>query len=236
MDLTVLSPDEVVYWELGDVQLNATIVWTWAVMTLMIVGSWLISRRLTAGPELSRWQTLLEVTVDTVRGQIREIAGDRPDRYLPFVGTLFLFIAVANILMLVPGYVPPTASLSTTTALALAVFIAVPIFGVAGEGLGHYVRHYIEPTPLMLPFNLIGEVSRTLALAVRLFGNVLSGTKVVAVLVAVAPLIFPILMRALGLLTGLVQAYIFAVLAIVYIASGERTRAEIPARQSSEGD
>lgn len=235
MDLTTLSPDEVVYWQLGPVELNATIVWTWAVMLLMVLGSWLVTRRLTTGPDVSRWQTLLEVTVSTVRSQIEEIAGDRPDRYLPFVGTLFLFIAVANVLMLVPGYVPPTASLSTTTGLALAVFVAVPIFGIAGEGVRDYLRHYVEPTPLMLPFNLIGELSRTLALAMRLFGNVLSGTKVVAVLVAVAPLLFPILLRVLGLITGLVQAYIFAVLAIVYIASGERVRRDATEQDATEG-
>ena len=139
--------------------------------------------------------------------------------YLPFVGTVFLFIAVANLLTVLPGYVAPTASLSTTAALAIAVFLAVPVFGVTRQGLRGYLRHYIEPNPIMLPFNVIGDLSRTLALAVRLFGNIMSGTKIVAVLVGIVPLVFPIVFRALGLLTGLIQAYIFAVLAMVYIAS-----------------
>jgi F-type H+-transporting ATPase subunit a len=137
------------------------------------------------------------------------------------VGTLFLFVAVSNALAIVPGYVPPTASLSTTAGLAICVFVAVPIYGVINQGWGGFLKHYVEPSVVMLPFNVIGELSRTLALAVRLFGNVMSGAKIAAILLAVAPLFFPILMQALGLLTGLIQAYIFAILAVVYIASGE---------------
>lgn len=221
MNLTQLSPDEVVFWEWGFLKLNATIVFTWGVMVLMVLGAWLITRRITASTKPSRGQNALEVIVDYMRDQIREISGgEKPDRYLPFIGTLFLFIAVANLLTILPGYVPPTASLSTGAALALAVFLAVPFFGIMRQGMGTYLRHYIEPNPVMLPFNVIGDLSRTLALAVRLFGNVMSGTKIVAVLVAVIPFLFPIVFRALGLLTGLIQAYIFAVLAMVYIASG----------------
>jgi F-type H+-transporting ATPase subunit a len=224
MDLAQLTPDEVVVWESGFVTLNATIVWTWVVMALMVLASLLVTRRLTDGPEPSRWQTALEATVEYLRDQIREVSGsDTPDRYVPFIGTLFLFIAVSNVLMVVPGYVPPTASLSTTAALALAVLVAVPAFGIAEAGIRSYLRQYVQPSPLMLPFNVIGELSRTLALAVRLFGNVMSGVKVVAIIVAIVPLFFPIVLTALGLLTGLVQAYIFAVLAMVYIASGIRT-------------
>ncbi len=223
MDLTQLSPDEVVYWTWGPIEFNATIVFTWGVMVVMILGAWLLSRRITASTDLPRSQNLVEVVVDYMVDQIREISGgDRPGPYLPFIGTLFGFIAVANLFTLVPGYLPPTASLSTTTALALAVFAAVPLFGIVREGTGTYLRHYVEPTPLMLPFNIIGELSRTLALAVRLFGNVMSGTKIVAVLVAVIPFFIPIVFRAFGVITGLIQAYIFAVLAMVYIASGMR--------------
>lgn len=221
MDLTQLSPDEVIYWEWGFAKLNATIVVTWIVMALMIVGAWLLTRRLTTSTDIPRSQNALEVVIDYIRDQIREISGgDEPDPYLPFIGTLFLFIAVANLLTMVPGYVAPTASLSTTAALAGAVFLAVPVYGITRQGWRSYLRHYIEPNPVMLPFNIIGDLSRTLALAVRLFGNVMSGTKIVAVLVAIIPLVFPIVFRALGLLTGLIQAYIFAVLAMVYIASG----------------
>jgi F-type H+-transporting ATPase subunit a len=119
----------------------------------------------------------------------------------------------------VPGYRPPTGSLSTTTALAIAVFVAVPLFGVAEQGFAAYLRRYVRPTWLMLPFNIIGELSRTLALAVRLYGNIMSGTVIVGILVSLAPFFFPIVMELLGLVTGLIQAYIFAVLAMVYIAS-----------------
>jgi F-type H+-transporting ATPase subunit a len=154
-----------------------------------------------------------------MRDQIREISQSSPDRYLPMVGTLFLFISVANLLDIVPGYHPPTGSLSTTAALAICVFFAVPIYGIAREGVLRYFRHYAQPTVLMLPFNIIGEISRTLAMAVRLFGNMMSETMLIAILLTIAPLFLPVILELLGLLIGQVQAYIFAVLAIVYIAS-----------------
>ncbi len=220
MDITQISPDEVIVWQWRFATLNATILWTWALMALMAVGSWAITRNLSTGPSVSRWQNLLEVIVGYARKQTREIMRESPEPYLPFLGGLFLFIAVSNGLMIIPGYVPPTASLSTAAGLAICVFAAVPIFGVVKQGIGGFLRHYIEPTVFMLPFNLIGELSRTLALAVRLFGNVMSGTKIAAILAAVVPLFFPVVMQALGLLTGLIHAYIFAVLAAVYIASG----------------
>ena len=219
-----MTPDAIVLWQAGPWAVNATIAFTWAVMALLVVLAWLVTRRLTASTDLSPGQNLLEVLVNGMRDHIREISQDDPWPYLPFVGTLFLFIAMSNVLAIVPGYQPPTGSLSTTSALALCVFIAVPYFGIRKQGVGGYFRHYVEPTPLMLPFNLIGEVSRTLALAVRLFGNIMSGSMIVAILLALAPLFFPIIMNALGLLTGLVQAYIFAVLAMVYIASATRRR------------
>jgi F-type H+-transporting ATPase subunit a len=142
------------------------------------------------------------------------------------VGTLFLFIATANVLTVVPGYRPPTGSLSTTAALAICVLIAVPLFSIGRKGLGGYLKTYLRPTPLMLPFNIIGEASRTLALAIRLYGNVMSGTVIAGILIAVAPFFFPVLLQLLGLLTGLVQAYIFAILAMVYIASASRSEPE----------
>lgn len=224
MGITQISPDQVVLWQWGYFHLNATIAFTWLVMALLTLGSWAVTRRLTHGAKMSRWQNLLEIIVDYMRRQIEEVSRQPAGMYLPFIGTLFLFIAVSNALMIVPGYVPPTASLSTTAALAICVFVAVPLYGVANEGLLGYLKQYTRPTPLMLPFHVIGELSRTLALAVRLFGNVMSGTKIVAILLAVAPLFFPVVMNALGLLTGLIQAYIFAILAMVYIGSGERTR------------
>lgn len=225
MDLTELTPDEVVFWDWGWGAINATIAFTWIVMVVLIGGSWLVTRRLSTGPQMSRWQNLLEVVIDYMRDQITEISDQPSRRYLPFVGSLFVFIAVSNVLMIIPGFIAPTASLSTAAALALCVFVAVPVYGVVTAGLGSYLKQYVQPTLFMLPFNIIGELSRTLALAVRLFGNVLSSTKIVAILLAVAPLIFPAVLSVLGLVTGLIQAYIFAVLAMVYIASGTRAHA-----------
>ncbi|MBP9064795.1 MAG: F0F1 ATP synthase subunit A [Candidatus Microthrix subdominans] len=218
-----ISPDAEVFWSSGFFNINLTLVTTWAVMALLIIGAWLITRRLSSGPRMSRWQNALEVIVTMLRNQIREISGQDPHRYLAFVGTLFLFILVSNLLVVFPGYVPPTASLSTTAALAVAVFVAVPVFAITHQGLRTYLRSYLRPNPFMLPFNIISELSRTLALAVRLFGNVMSFTKIVAILLVIAPLIFPAVLNALGLLTGVVQAYIFAVLATVYISANSQT-------------
>lgn len=224
MDITHITPDQVVLWRWEFLTLNATIVYTWMVMAVLTLTSWLVTRRLSPGPHIPRWQNLLEVTVSTIREQIREVSDQDPDPYVPFVGTLFLFIVMANVLAIVPGYLPPTGSLSTTAALAICVFVAVPLYGIAQQGLRGYLRNYIRPNIFMLPFNILGELSRTLALAVRLFGNVMSGAKIVAILLAITPLFFPILLQALGLLTGLIQAYIFAVLTMVYIASATRVR------------
>ena len=172
-----------------------------------------------------------------MRDQIREVSRHDPGMYLPFVGTLFLFIATSNLLAVVPGYLPPTGSLSTTTALAACVFVAVPLFGISRQGVVGYLRNYLRPTPLMLPFNVIGEFSRTLALAVRLYGNIMSGTVLVGILISLAPFFFPIVMQMLGLITGLVQAYIFAVLAMVYIASAAKTvRTRQPGAADAEPD
>jgi len=231
-----ISPDSIIYWQLGPINLNATIVFTWIVMALMAIGSWLITRNLSSGTELSRGQTALEVIVSMIQDQIEEVSQQDPRRYMLFIGSLFLFIAVSNLLSIVPGFHPPTGSLSTTAALAICVFFAVPIFGISQQGVGNYLRQYLKPSPIMLPFNIIGEVSRTLALAVRLFGNVMSGSMLVAILLAIVPLIFPIVMQVLGLLTGLIQAYIFAILAMVYIASATRTQQAKKSPQKVKGN
>jgi F-type H+-transporting ATPase subunit a len=214
-----ISPDQIVLWQWGPIHVNATLAYTWLVMGLLTLGAWLVTRRLDTGEQISRWQNLLEVLVTGLRDQIRDVSRQDPGQYLPFVGTLFVFIAVSNLLSVVPFYLPPTGSLSTTTALALCVLTAVPLYGILHQGPIGYLRHYVQPTPLMLPFNLIGELSRTVALAVRLYGNIMSGTVIVGILLSLTPFFFPIVMQLLGLLTGMIQAYIFAVLAMVYIAS-----------------
>lgn len=212
--------------KLGPFPVNATIVFTWGVMVLIVVTSMLVTRSLSTGTSLSRWQNMLEVLVKGMNDQIKAISRQEPGPYLPFVGTLFLFIGVSNLLTIVPGYQPPTGSLSTTAALAICVFIAVPAYGIAERGVIGYLKHYIRPTVFMLPFNVMGELSRTIALAVRLFGNIMSGTMIAGILLSITPLLFPIVMQALGLLTGMIQAYIFAVLAMVYIASATRAQIE----------
>jgi F-type H+-transporting ATPase subunit a len=219
-----ISPDAIVFWQSGLLKLNATIAYTWLVMALLTFTSWLITRRLSTSTKLSRWQNMLEVLVTGIRDQIKQISPLSPTQFLPFVGTLFLFIAMANLLNIVPGYLAPTGSLSTTTALAICVFFAVPMYGITHQGPREYFRHYVQPTWIMLPFNIIGEISRTVALAVRLYGNIMSGTVIVAILISLTPYFFPVVMQLLGLLTGMIQAYIFAVLAMVYIASATSAR------------
>jgi len=214
-----ISPDAIIFWQWSWLGLNATLVFTWLIIALLALGSRLVTRKLSSEAHISRWQNLLEVVVSAIQRQISDMTHQDPRPYLPFVGTLFLFIAVSNLLVVVPGYHPPTGSLSTTTALALCVFFAVPWFGIRRHGLMRYLRLYIEPTIFMLPFNIIGEFSRTVALAVRLYGNIMSGAVIAAILLTIAPLFFPVLMDALGLLIGMIQAYIFAILATVYIAS-----------------
>jgi F-type H+-transporting ATPase subunit a len=217
-----------VFWHYGFFKLNATIVFTWALMLLLVVGSQLVTRKLSMGLARSRWQSFLEMLVAGIETQIEEVGLRRPKKYIGFLGTLFLFLAAASMCTVVPGYQPPTASLSTTVALALSVFVAVPFFGIADQGLGGYLRSYTEPTIIMLPFNIISELSRTLALAVRLFGNMMSGAMIIGILLTITPFLFPIVMTVLGLLTGMVQAYIFSILAAVYIAAATREKPAVP--------
>jgi len=223
-----LSPDQIIFWRHGFFKLNATIVFTWALMLVLAGGSRLITRNLSVGLERSRWQNLLEIVVTGIAKQIEEAGLRQPQKYIAFLGTLFLFIATASVCSVFPVYQPPTASLSTTAALALCVFVAVPFFGIEEQGVGNYLKSYMKPTVIMLPFNIISELSRTLALAVRLFGNMMSGAMIIGILLTITPFIFPIVMTVLGLLTGMVQAYIFSILATVYIAAATRVRKPKP--------
>jgi len=217
-----ISPDATIFWHWSVVKLNATLVTTWLNMMLLTGGAALITARLSAGAKLSRWQNLLEVLVEGIESELEAIGLDPPRAFLPFLGTLFIFILFSNLLAIVPGYRPPTGSLSTAAALAGCVFIAIPYWGIKRQGLTGYLKLYIQPSLIMLPFNIIGELSRTLALAVRLFGNIMSGSMIGAILLIVAPLLFPVIMNLLGLIIGVIQAYIFAVLAAVYIAAAVR--------------
>jgi F-type H+-transporting ATPase subunit a len=214
-----LSSDQVIFWQQGFFQINLTIVTTWGLMFVLVLTSMLVTRNLKTGMRISRWQCMLEMIVTAINSQIEEIGLKHPEKYIGYIGTLFLFIALSNLCIIFPWYEPPTGSLSTTAALAISVFIAVPFFGIEQTGILEYLKTYIEPTFIMLPFNIISEVSRTLALAVRLFGNIMSGGMILSILLSITPFIFPVIMNALGLLTGMVQAYIFSILATVYITA-----------------
>lgn len=229
-----LSSDQLVLWHSGFLKLNGTIVTTWALMFVLALTSKCVTRKLKSGVEISKWQCFLEVIVSGIKGQIKEVGLTEPEKYIGFLGTLFLFIATANLCTIFPGYEPPTGSLSTTAALAICVFVAVPLFGITEAGLGNYLRSYLKPSFIMLPFNIISEVSRTLALAIRLFGNVMSGAMILAILLTITPLLFPIVMTLLGLLTGMVQAYIFSILATVYVAAAVRARQEQTLKTQTE--
>jgi F-type H+-transporting ATPase subunit a len=190
--------------------LNHTILYTWLEMSLLLSFlGWLSWRSRSA----------LEALLLLMREQIRQISGDESPDYSALVLSLFFFISAANWMSLLPGVHPPTASLSTTSALALIVFLATPYYGIRQRGWLGYLRHYLEPTPLLAPFHLLSELTRTLALAVRLFGNAMSGGLILALLLSLVPYFVPIVVQLLELLIGQVQAYIFAVLATVYLAS-----------------
>ena len=214
-----LSPDQLIIWQYGFIKLNNTIITTWVLMAVLVIVSLKITRNLSSEIHISRQQNILEIIVLAIKTQIQEVGLRQPHKYLGFIGTLFLFIVTANLCSIFPGYEAPTGSLSTTTALAICVFIAIPVFGIAERGVIGYLKSYLQPSPFMLPFNIISELSRTFALAIRLFGNMMSGTMIIAILLIITPFIFPVVMSLLGLLTGVVQAYIFTILATVYIAA-----------------
>jgi F-type H+-transporting ATPase subunit a len=214
-----ISPDDIILFESGFVKLNFTIVTTWVLMLFMVIGSAWITRKLVISTKISRWQSMLEMIIITIRDQIEEVGLHKSETYIGFLGTLFLFLFVSNLFTILPIYEPPTGSLSTTSALAICVFFAVPAFNIMEHGVLNYLKSYVKPLPIMLPFHIISEFSRTLALAVRLFGNMMSGVMILGILLTITPIVFPIVMTVFGLLTGSVQAYIFTILASVFIAA-----------------
>jgi F-type H+-transporting ATPase subunit a len=214
-----LSPDQSIVFHIGHWPVNATIVNTWIVMVLLVGISMLVTRNLRADTAPGRWRSALELIVTTIQSQIDEVTRSGARHVLYFSGSLFLFIATSNVLTVIPGFAPPTSSLSTTVALTLSVLVAIPLFGIVNGGVRQYLHTFIEPSLIMLPFNIIGEFSRGISLAIRLYGNVMSGAVIAAILLSIAPFFFPVVMDMLGLLTGFIQAYIFAILATVYISS-----------------
>lgn len=208
--------ENAVLFHIGPVPVTDVVVVTWAIMAILVAGAALLTRRLSLRP--SALQAMLELVVATVDSQIRDTMKVDPAQYRAFIGTLFVFIFVANWSSLVPGIEPPTAHLETDAALALLVFIAIIVFGVRAGGIGGYLRTFATPSPIMIPLNFVESLTRTFSLLVRLFGNVMSGVFVIGIVLSLAGLLVPIPFMALDLLTGAVQAYIFAVLAMVFIA------------------
>lgn len=214
-----LTPDDSIIAVLLGFELNATIVNTWIVMIVLVTLSWLVTRNLRPDAPPSRWRGVLELVVLAIEQQVVEVTEKKARHVLYFAGTLFLFIASANILAIIPGFQSPTGSLSTTVALTISVLLAVPLFGMVRFGFGHYFKSLVQPSWFMLPFNLIAEFSKAVSLSIRLYGNVMSGAVIAAILLTIAPFFFPAAMQMLGLLTGFIQAYIFAILALVYISA-----------------
>lgn len=208
---------EYLAFNLGPIHIGTTVLTTWLLMALLVGLAWLGTRRLSLDAP-SRGQTLLEGAVLALRQAIEDAAPEHAERLLPFIGTLWLFIATANLAGLVPGLRSPTGDLSLTVALALLVFVSVHWFGIRIDGARVYVRHYLDPNPILLPFHLLGEVTRTLALAVRLFGNMMSLEMAALLVLLVAGFLAPIPILMLHIIEALVQAYIFGTLALVYVA------------------
>jgi F-type H+-transporting ATPase subunit a len=207
-----------VLFHLGPVPISEPVVTTWGLIAVLAVVSYAITRGLQRRP--SRWQAVLEIMVTTIEDQISETMQTPGRPFVPLLGTLFIFLAFANVLGVLPGVRPPTASIETAAALALIVFLAVHLYGLRRRGLKAYLGSYAKPTIVMLPLNVLSEITRTFSLMVRLFGNVLSGEFVIATVVALAGLFVPIPLMALEILIGLIQAYIFTVLAAVFIGAG----------------
>lgn len=214
---------------IGPVPITQPVVVTWAIMLALGVFSYVATRHLRIVP--TKTQTVLELFVTTIEGQVRDVMNGDPKPYRTLIGTIFLFILVANWSSLIPGIEPPTAHIETDAALALIVFVAILRFGIGSRGARGYLATFAEPTWVMIPLNIVEQITRTFSLIVRLFGNVMSGVFVISIVLSLAGLFVPIPLMALDLLTGAVQAYIFAILATVFIGAAV---AETPSPQSKE--
>ena len=215
MDTGPLAPD--ILFHLGPVPISRPVVTTWAIMAVLVALSWLGTRR--ASVHGGTLQTVLETVVETLEKQVYEIIRRDPWPYLPLLGTLFIFLVFANLSAVVPGMKPPTGHVETPAALAAIVFLSVHYFGIRSRGLAAYARHYVRPNPLLLPLNVLSEITRTFSLMVRLFGNIMSHELVIAIVVLLAGLFLPIPFMLLGILIGIIQAFIFTVLAAVFIGA-----------------
>ena len=210
-----------ILFHLGPVAITRPVVTTWAIMAVLTLGSWAVTRRLTLHPD--RRQATLELIVAGIMGQVEEVIRKEARPFLPILGTLFIFLVVANLSGVLPGVEAPTGKLETPAALALIVFVSVHFFGVRARGPLGYLASFAQPKLIMLPLNVVSEITRTFSLMIRLFGNVMSGEFIIALIVGLAGLFVPIPLMALEILVGLVQAYIFTVLATVFIGAAVDT-------------
>ena len=206
-----------ILFHLGPVGITRPVVTTWAIMAVLTLISWFVTGRLRLHPD--RRQIVLELLVTGIMAQIDEVIRKNPRPFLPLLGTLFIFLVAANLSGVLPGVEAPTGKLETPAALALIVFVAVHYFGVRARGLFGYLASFAKPKLIMLPLNIVSEITRTFSLMVRLFGNVMSGEFVIALVVALAGLFVPVPLMALEILVGLVQADIFTILATVFIGA-----------------
>ena len=206
-----------VLFHIGPVAITRPVVTTWVIMLALTVVCWLVTRRLQKQP--GERQAVLELVVAGVERQIGDIIRKDARPYLPLLGTLFIFLVTANLSGLLPGVEAPTGKLETPAALAFIVFLSVHYYGIRSRGVRGYLASFAEPKLVMLPLNILSEITRTFSLMLRLFGNIMSGEFVIALVVALAGLFVPIPLMALEILVGLVQAYIFTVLAAVFIGA-----------------
>ena len=204
--------------ELGPIVITNTVVTTWLIMALIWLLAWLMSRRLSIEP--APLQTAVEGVVSAIEDSITEVAPQYTARILPFIASLWIFLVIANLSGLIPGVHAPTRDLSATAALAILVFLSTHWFGIRIQGLHGYLRHYLTPSPILLPFHIISEITRTVALAVRLFGNMMSLEMAALLILLVAGFLAPVPILMLHIIEALVQAYIFGMLALIYVAGG----------------
>ncbi|HUL14121.1 MAG TPA: F0F1 ATP synthase subunit A [Methylococcaceae bacterium] len=202
----------------GGVKITVTVATTWGIMAALGIAAWLVTRRLSLEP--GPVQTVAEGIVSTIEDAVRSAAPEHVEQLLPFIGSLWIFLALANLSGLIPGLDSPTRDLSATSALAILVFLSVHWFGIRAQGFKNYLRHYLSPSPILLPFHLISEVTRTIALAVRLFGNMMSLEMAAMLVLMVAGFLAPVPLLMLHVIEALVQAYIFGMLALIYVAGG----------------
>lgn len=221
-----------ILFNIGPLHITATVVMSWVVMAVLALAAWLLTRRL--GMEPSPTQAALEGIVSAMDEAVRAVAPHQADRILPFIATLWIYLVAANLVGLIPEGFSPNRDISATAALALLVFLSVHWFGIRSLGFQRYLRHYLSPSPILLPFHIIGEITRTIALAIRLFGNIMSLEIAAALILLVAGFLAPVPILMLHIVEALVQAYIFGVLALIYLAGAMQSQEQESQPSSKE--